>query len=50
VQKCYKENSWSDELVVRQPPAGENVSTEEEDIDGIITRQRLVKTQQTQKT
>jgi hypothetical protein len=28
-------DSWSNESVVRQPPAGKNVSTEAEDIVGI---------------
>jgi hypothetical protein len=28
-------DSWSNELVVRQSPAGKNVSTEAEDIVGI---------------
>jgi hypothetical protein len=36
--------------VVRQSPAGKNVSTEAEIIVGSVTRQRLVKTQQTEKT
>jgi hypothetical protein len=28
-------DSWSDELIVRQSPAGKNVSTEAEEIVGI---------------
>jgi hypothetical protein len=28
-------DSWSNESVVRQPPAGKNVSTEAEDIVGV---------------
>jgi hypothetical protein len=32
VPRCYKQDSWSSELVVRQSPAGKNVSTEGEDI------------------
>jgi hypothetical protein len=32
VSLCYKQESWSNELVVRQWPAGKNVSTEVEDI------------------
>jgi hypothetical protein len=35
VPRCYKQDSWSNELVVRQSPAGKNVSTEAEDIVGI---------------
>jgi hypothetical protein len=30
--RCYKQDSWSNELVVRQPTAGKNVNTEAEDI------------------
>jgi hypothetical protein len=40
---------WSNDLVVRQSTAGKNVSTETEDIVETVTRQRLVKTQQTEK-
>jgi hypothetical protein len=32
VLRCYQQDSWSNELVVRQSPAGTNVSTEAEDI------------------
>jgi hypothetical protein len=38
ILRCYKQNnqlgvdSWSNELVVRQAPAGKNLSTEGEDI------------------
>jgi hypothetical protein len=35
VQRYYKQNSWSNELLVRQSPAGKNVSTEAEGIVGI---------------
>jgi hypothetical protein len=28
--RCYKQDSWSNELVVRQSPAGKNVITEAE--------------------
>jgi hypothetical protein len=35
VQKRCMQESWSNELVVRQSQAGENVSTEAEDIVGI---------------
>jgi hypothetical protein len=31
VLRCYKQKTWSDELVVRQSPACKNVSTEAED-------------------
>jgi hypothetical protein len=30
--RCYKQDSWSNELVVKLLPAGKNVSTETEDI------------------
>jgi hypothetical protein len=29
--RCYKQDTWSHELVVRQSPAGKNMSTEAED-------------------
>jgi hypothetical protein len=32
VPRCYKQDSWSNELVVGQSPAGKNVSTEAEGI------------------
>jgi hypothetical protein len=32
---CYKQDRWSNELVMRQSPAGKKLSTEEEDIVGI---------------
>jgi hypothetical protein len=32
VSRCYKQDNWSNELVVGQSPAGKNVSTEAEDI------------------
>jgi hypothetical protein len=35
VPRCYKQDSWSNELIVGQSPAGKNVSTEAEDIVGI---------------
>jgi hypothetical protein len=35
---CYKQDSWSNELAVRQSPAGKNVSMEAEDIV-VICRQ-----------
>jgi hypothetical protein len=31
VTRCYKQESWSNELVVGQSPAGMNVRTEAED-------------------
>jgi hypothetical protein len=33
--RCYKQDSWGNESVVRQLPAGKNMSTEAEDIVGI---------------
>jgi hypothetical protein len=50
VLRCYKQDSLSNELVVRQSPADKNVSTEAENIFGSVARQRLVTTQQTEKT
>jgi hypothetical protein len=35
IPRCYKQDSWSNELVVRQSPASKNVSTEADDIVGI---------------
>jgi hypothetical protein len=35
VPRCHKQDSWSNELVVRQSPAGKNVSTEAKDLVGI---------------
>jgi hypothetical protein len=35
VPRYYKQDSWSNELVVTQPPAGKKLSTEAEDIVGI---------------
>jgi hypothetical protein len=35
VPRCYEQDCWSKELVVRQSPDGKNVSTEAEDIVGI---------------
>jgi hypothetical protein len=35
IPRCYMKHSWSNELVVGQSPAGENVSTEAENIVGI---------------
>jgi hypothetical protein len=32
VPRCYKQDSWSNELIVGQSPAGKNVSTEADDI------------------
>jgi hypothetical protein len=33
--RCYKQDTWSNELVVRQSPAGKNVNMEAEDIVAI---------------
>jgi hypothetical protein len=33
--RCYKQDNWSNELVVGQLPASKNVSTEAEDTFGI---------------
>jgi hypothetical protein len=49
VAASCESDSWSNESVVRQSPAGKKVSTEA-DIVQFVTRQRLVKTQQTEKT
>jgi hypothetical protein len=38
VPRCYKQDNWSNELGVRQSPAGKNMSTEAEDI--AATRQK----------
>jgi hypothetical protein len=38
--RCYKQNNWSNELIVRQSPAGKNVSMEAEDIVGICNQAR----------
>jgi hypothetical protein len=35
VPRCYKQDNWSNELVVGEPPAGKNVNTEAEDIVGV---------------
>jgi pyrimidine operon attenuation protein/uracil phosphoribosyltransferase len=32
VKRCYNEDSWNNELVVRPSSVGKNVSTEAEDI------------------
>jgi hypothetical protein len=34
VPTCYKQENWSNELVVAQSPTGKNVSTEAEDVVG----------------
>jgi hypothetical protein len=49
VPSCYKQDNWSNELLVEQSPVGKNVSTEADDIVGFVIRQRLVKTQQAEK-
>jgi hypothetical protein len=33
--RCYKQDRWTNELVVRQSPTSNNVSMEAEDIVGI---------------
>jgi hypothetical protein len=35
VPTCYQQDSWSNELAVRQSSASKNMSMEEEDIVGI---------------
>jgi hypothetical protein len=35
VPRCYRKDSWSNELLVGQSPACKNVGTEAEDIDEI---------------
>jgi hypothetical protein len=35
MQRCYKQNNWSNESVAGQSPAGKNMSMEAEDIVGI---------------
>jgi hypothetical protein len=35
VPRCYKQGSWSNDLVVRQSSAGKNLTVEAEDIVGI---------------
>jgi hypothetical protein len=35
VPRCYKHDSWNNDLVEGQSPAGKNMSTEAEDIVGI---------------
>jgi hypothetical protein len=39
VPRCYKQDNWNNDLVVRQSPAGKNVNTETEYIVGCVTRQ-----------
>lgn len=50
VPACYKQDSCSNELIVGQSPADKNVRTETEDRWRSVIRQRLVKTQQIDKT
>jgi hypothetical protein len=51
VPRCYNQDSLSSGLVVRQSPAGKNVSTEAEDTVGIGYQTTTgVKTLQTEKT
>jgi hypothetical protein len=51
VPRCYKQDNWSNELVVGQSPASKDVNTEAEGSTVLkaVTRQP-VKIQQTQKT
>jgi hypothetical protein len=51
VPRCYKQESWSNDLVERESPASKNMSTEAEDTVGIrkpsngwLIRSRLEKT------
>jgi hypothetical protein len=48
--KCYKQESWSNELVVRQAPAGKDVSTEAEDSVGIRHQATTVEIYKTEKS
>jgi hypothetical protein len=52
VPRCYKQDNSKIELVVRQSSAIKDVNTEAEGLTALeaITRQRLAKTQQTEKT
>jgi hypothetical protein len=52
VSRCYKQVKVTVWLVVRQSPASKDVNTEAERSMCLktVTRQRLVKTQQTEKT
>jgi hypothetical protein len=50
VPRCYKQDILSNELVVGQSSASNNLRTEAEDIAGPVTSQRLVKRKQAEKT
>jgi hypothetical protein len=52
VPRCFKQDKSRIELVVRQSPANEDVYTQVEGTTALeaVTRQRLAKTQQTEKT
>jgi hypothetical protein len=50
VWRCYKQGIWSNELVVGQLPVGKNVRRKQRTSLVSDTRQRLVKTQQIEKT
>jgi hypothetical protein len=50
--RCYKQDTWSNEFVVRQWPASKDMYMEVEEVTELVavTRRQLVKTQQTKKT
>jgi hypothetical protein len=52
VPRCYKQDKFKIELVVTESPASEDVKTGVEGCTALkaVTRQRLVKTQQTENT
>jgi hypothetical protein len=50
VPRCYKQDNWSNELVVGQSPAGKNVSTKAEDIVQVCHQATTGETQKTEKT
>jgi hypothetical protein len=52
VPKCYKQEKSTVQLVVRQSPGGKGMNTEVEGPTALktVTRQRVVKTRQTEKT
>jgi hypothetical protein len=52
VPRCYKQDRYGVYLVVRQSPVSKDVNTEAEETAALetVTRQRLVKTSQNEKT
>jgi hypothetical protein len=52
IHRCCKQDKSKVQLVVRPSPASEDVNTEAEGRTALeyVTRQRLVKTEQTEKT